>query len=168
MQKQKGVTIALTLIGITIMASCSSGGSPTITFLSPIAVDTTASPLSSPVPTDSLPVATRGSDTVQAPTAVSPTRIPSVSDPCLSPGQLKEHLVSNVCIKGRILATENWGNDFVMWLDRNPATEYIVVHNTFYLGVEGSCLRVTGVVEKDDKERFFIRADDPGQVDPCQ
>ena len=168
MQHQKVVSIALALMGITIMASCSSSGNPAITFLSPISLDTTGSPLFSLGPTDTLPATTKGSDASPVPPSVSPTRIPPVSNPCISPGQLKDHLGSNVCIKGRMLATDNWGNDFVMWLDQDPATEYIVVHNTFYLGVEGSCLRVTGVVEKDDEARFFIRADDPGQVSPCQ
>ena len=100
------------------------------------------SPLSAAAPavTTSAANADTSSDAA-ASASTFPTSIPPVSGPCIQLAQFEANLGNSVCIAAKILATENWASDFVMWLDQNPATRYIVVHNTFYLGAEGSCMR---------------------------
>jgi hypothetical protein len=161
------VSIFATLILVMVFAACSDGIDSSHVFQSPLAPRTMESPLSTAAPAvmTMQPMPTQVA--TPAPASTFPTSIPTVSGPCIQLVQLEANLGNNVCIAVKILATENWGSDFVMWLDQNPATRYIVVHNTFYLGVEGTCLQITGVVQRDAKGRLFIRADDPGQVNPC-
>jgi hypothetical protein len=163
----KRVSIVVTLILAVVLAACSDGIFSSHVFQSPLAFKTMESPLSTaalavmtmkPMPTQAV---------TAAPASTFPTSIPTVSSPCIQLAQLDANLGNNICIAVKILATGNWGSDFVMWLDQNPATRYIVVHNTFYLGVEGACLQITGVVQRDAEGRLFIRADEPGQVNPC-
>jgi hypothetical protein len=163
----KCVGIVVTLILVVVLAACSDGRVPSDVFHSPLAPRTMESPLSTATlaVTKVLPMPTN------APTSASPstfpTSIPTVSGPCIQVAQLEANLGNNVCIAAGILATENWDSDFVMWLDQDPTTRYIIVHNTFYLGAEGNCMQITGVVQRDTEGRLFIRADDPGQVNPC-
>jgi hypothetical protein len=167
MKSLKCVSGVATLILIVVLASCSDGSDPSQAFQSPLASKAMESPLSTatlavvtaqPMPTGAL---------VAASPSAFPTSLPPVSGPCIQLAQFEANLGNNVCIAAKIVATENWDTDFVMWLDHDPATRYIVVHNTFYLGAEGSCMLITGVVQRDPQGRLFIRADDPGQVNPC-
>jgi hypothetical protein len=170
MQCRKLCDFGLALMGIVMLTSCSLRGIPSNTFLSPVAPGTMHSPLAIPAAaTTGTPVQpTNTPAAAKAGTSLSPISTPTVSGPCIAPDQLEDHLGDNVCVRGKVLATDNWKNDFVMWLSQNPATLYIVVRNTFYLGVEGGCLQVTGVVQRDGESRTFIRADEPGQVSPCE
>jgi hypothetical protein len=163
MQCQKIINLALVLIGLFLSASCSVRDNR-FTFLSPVLLGTADLPIFVPGRTET-PLATTAK--LLASTPVMPAETSSVNGPCITLDQLKNHIGNAVCLESRVLTTENWGNDFVMWLDENPATVYVVIRNTFYLGIEGSCLRVMGTVEMNDKKQFFIRADDPGQVAPC-
>jgi hypothetical protein len=167
MRFPKRVSIIVSLIGVMVLAACSDGMIAGNTFQSPLAPKT----MESPLPAATLVEVTLQPAPPNASTATAvpgfPTSIPPVKGPCIQLAQFEANLGNNVCIAARILATENWDSDFVMWLDQPPGTRYIVVHNTFYLGAEGNCMQITGVVQRDTEGRLFIRADDPGQVNPC-
>ncbi len=168
MKYLRRTSTVLALALTAVLAVCAGCIVPGNTFQSPLAPKTAESPLPAAMPGERAVLPTPTSAPATTPVAAFPTSIPTVSGPCIQLDQFEANLGNNVCIPARILATENWGNDFVMWLDQNPATRYIIIRSTFFLGAEGSCIRVTGVVQKDDEGRLFIRADDPGQVSPCE
>lgn len=152
MNKKLSLSVML-MLGVALTA-CSGGMIPPDVLLSPLTPDPLASPL-----------VTAGPAGTPWP-AGSVDSVPGDAS-CVSLLQFEASLGRHICVETEILATENWGNDFVMWLDQNPPTRYIIVRNTFYLGAEGACMRIMGVVQQDADGRLFIRADDPGQVEPC-
>lgn len=154
MKIQVKVYLILAIALSTILTACSTDLIPPEILQSPLASE----------PTEPPPATVSSGDMSMLPT---PTGNSPISSSCIELDQFGANLGNRVCIAAKILATENWDNDFVMWLDQNPPTRYVVVRNTFYLGAEGSCMQITGVIQKDKDGRLFIRADDPGQVEPC-
>ncbi len=142
---------------LLILTACNNGVGPENLFKSPLAPALTVSPLTSPTSSAPEPGAPIGTLTLSP---VSP-------EACVTPTELEASLGRTTCVAATVLATESKGSDFIMWLDKNPQKTYIVVRNTLYLGVEGTCLQVTGEVQKDSEGRLFIRADNPGQIERC-
>jgi hypothetical protein len=70
-------------------------------------------------------------------------------------------------MEGVVLSTTNLGNDFIIWFGEGGQEAYVVVRNMFYLGAEGNCLHIVGMVQEDAEGKVFIRADDPDQIDQC-
>jgi hypothetical protein len=72
-----------------------------------------------------------------------------------------------ICIEGVVVKSSIVNNDFIMEFEEGNNAIYGVAHNYFYLYLDGACARMTGEVKQDDKGRYYLQLDLPGQVVPC-
>lgn len=86
---------------------------------------------------------------------------------CVKPNEVRLDENETVCVEGVVVSAYINGNDFVMEFDKDNQWVYAVSHNAFYLGIQGQCAKITGIVQRDNSGRFFVRSDLPGQVVAC-
>jgi hypothetical protein len=72
-----------------------------------------------------------------------------------------------ICIEGVVVKSSIVNNDFIMEFEEGDNAIYGVAHNYIYLYLDGKCARMTGEVKQDDKGRYYLQLDLPGQVVPC-